>query len=97
MITAICNAIKQKKLLEFYYDGFYRKVEPHTLGVSKKENDLLSAYQIEGGSKDGKVPDWKQFNLEKIERLNTLDEIFEEPRSGYKKGDSRMVKIYCEL
>jgi len=97
MITTICNAIKQRELIEFYYDGFYRKVEPHTLGVSKKGNDLLAAYQVEGGSKEGKVPEWKQFNLEKIERLNVLAESFTNPRSGYTKDDSRMVKIYCEL
>lgn len=97
MITTICNAIKQRELIEFNYDGFYRKVEPHTLGVSKKGNDLLAAYQVEGGSKEGNVPGWKQFNLEKIERLNVLAESFTTPRPGYTKDDSRMIKIYCEL
>lgn len=97
MKAQICDAIRDRKLLEFYYDGHIRKVEPHTLGVSKKGNDLLAAYQVSGGSKDGRVPDWKQFNLEKIESLKTLDEIFYAPRPDYKKGDSRMTEIYCEL
>lgn len=97
MNTMICNAIRSKNLLEFNYDGHYRKVEPHTLGVSKRGNDLLAAYQVEGGSKEGRVPDWKQFNLEKIEGLTVLDETFISPRSGYVRGDSRMTRIYCEL
>jgi len=97
MISQICDAIRNKNFLEFYYDGHFRKVEPHTLGVSKKGNDLLSAYQTSGGSKEGKVPDWKQFNLNKIERLNVLPETFSNPRSGYVRDDSRMTKIYCEL
>ena len=97
MNTKICNAISDKQLLEFYYDGHFRKVEPHTFGISKRGNDLLAAYQVSGGSKEGRVPDWKQFNLNKIEGLKVLEETFTSPRTGYVKGDSRMIKIYCEL
>lgn len=97
MISQICSAIQNKKLLEFIYDGYFRRVEPHTLGVSKRGNDLLSAYQVSGESKEGKVPDWKQFNLEKIQDLIVLNETFVNPRDGYTKGDSRMIEIYCEL
>lgn len=97
MNSQICDAIRNKQVLEFSYNGHFRKVESHTLGVSKRGNDLLAAYQVSGGSKEGKVPDWKQFNLDKIKGLNVLDETFINPRSGYVKGDSRMTKIYCEL
>lgn len=97
MNSQICDASRKKHLLEFYYDGHFRKVEPHTFGVSKRGNDLLAAYQVSGDSKVGKVPDWKQFNLDKIETLKVLDETFSSPRSGYVKGDSRMSEIYCEL
>ncbi|MFV2016265.1 MAG: WYL domain-containing protein [Candidatus Heimdallarchaeota archaeon] len=97
MNSQICDAISNKQVLEFSYDGHFRKVEPHTLGVSTKGNDLLAAYQVSGGSKKGKIPDWKQFNLDKIESLNVLEETFDAPRPGYVKGDSRMTRIYCEL
>ena len=97
MVSEICKAIENQNLIEFIYDGCYRVVEPHTLGVSKKGKDNLSAYQTDGISIHGEVPDWKQFTLSKIKGLNVLDETFDSPRPGYVSGDSRMVEIYCEV
>lgn len=97
MNPLICKAIQEMKRLEFYYDGYYRKVEPHTYGVSKNGSEMLVAFQIRGGSKEGKVHYWKQFNVDKIERINILNEIFKEPRPDYVKGDKKVKLIYCEL
>lgn len=97
MNAQIYNAVVNKNILEFTYDGHFRQVEPHTYGVSKKNNDILSAYQVSGGSKDGKVPDWKLFKLDKIIGLRILENKFTSPRPGYSQNDSRMIKIYCEL
>lgn len=97
MKNEICNAIKNKKLLEFNYDGCYRLIEPHTFGVSSKGKDTLAAYQIDGTSLHGEVPDWKQFTISKIVDMIVLTKTFEKPRPGYKRGDSRMNSIYCEI
>ncbi len=97
MDTQICKAIENQNLIEFTYDGCYRVVEPHTLGVSKLGKDNLSAYQTEGTSVHGEVPDWKRFTLSKIKGMSVLDETFDGPRPGYVRGDSRMDKIYCEI
>ena len=97
MKSEICEAINNWNLIEFYYDGYPRVVEPHTFGVSSKGNDILSAYQVGGGSKQGKVEDWRLFTIDKISSLSVLKETFTDARNGYRKGDSRMVQIYCEL
>lgn len=97
MNSLFCKAIQEMRLLEFYYDGFYRKVEPHAYGISGNESEMLIAYQIKGGSKSEKVPGWKQFNRGKINRINFLNETFQKPRPDYVKGDKKLKIIYCEL
>ena len=37
MNQEIIEAIENKNLVEFYYDGELRVVEPHCYGLSKKE------------------------------------------------------------
>jgi hypothetical protein len=93
----IVNAIKGKNYLKFNYEGYERIVEPHTYGVSTKGNELLRAYQTEGGSNSGNVPGWKLFKYLEMNLLETLDNTFHNPRPGYKKGDSVMQTIYEEL
>ncbi len=97
MKNIICEAIKNRKLLEFYYDGHHRIVEPFTLGVSHKNNDVLSVYQVRGGSESGSSNPWRLFNLEEIENIRISDEFFAGSREGYRKGDPRMSVIHCEI
>jgi hypothetical protein len=58
---------------------------------------MLVAFQIRGGSKEGKVHYWKQFKVDKIEKIIILDETFEKPRPNYVRGDKKIKLIYCEL
>lgn len=95
MDKKICEAIKSQKIIEFFYDGLERVVEPHTYGVSTAGNDVLSAYQIDGQS-NSDLPNWKLFTVDKISNLVVTDRTFTvEP--GYTSGDSRMTEIYCEI
>ncbi len=97
MRNKICIAINSYKLLEFYYNGYCRVVEPFTFGISTKGNDVLSAFQVRGESESDNRPMWRLFDLEKIENIQILDEKFSGYREGYRKGDSRMNRIYCEI
>ena len=96
MDSQICDAINNRNLLEFYYDGGARIVEPHCYGITKSGNEALRAYQVGGYSSSGSMG-WKMFELSKSRNLKVLDENFSSPRQGYKKGDKSMRKIYCEL
>jgi len=95
MNTSIIDAINNKILIEFDYDGETRIVEPHCYGVTSKGNDAIRAYQVDGYSSSGKMG-WKLYDLAKAYNLNVLGEEFE-TRDDYKKGDKGMTKIYCEI
>ena len=96
MIAEICTAIKNKQLLEFYYEGGNRIVEPHCYGLTTAGNEGLRAFQVAGYSSSGKMG-WKMFDLAKADDIAILDDTFSFPRSGYKRGDKGMANIYCEL
>lgn len=97
MKNKICEAIRNRNLIDFYYNGYHRVVEPFTFGINTKDNEVLSAFQVEGGSESGDRPMWRLFDLEKIENLQISSESFSGNRIGYRSRDSRMVRIYCEI
>lgn len=96
-LDKIIEAVENRFMLDFYYDGYHRVVEPHTIGISKTGKEMLSAYQTDGDSNRGNVPCWGQFSVSKIENLQVLDDSFSGTRSGYTRGDSRMNEIFAEL
>ncbi|MBK8945395.1 MAG: hypothetical protein IPM32_09015 [Ignavibacteriae bacterium] len=96
MNSLICDAIRNKKLLQYYYNGGTRVVEPHCHGVTTAANEGLRAFQVSGYSESGKLG-WKMFDLGNANNITKLDETFDGPRPGYRKGDKGMSHIYSEL
>jgi predicted DNA-binding transcriptional regulator YafY len=92
----ISDAIKSCKVIEFYYDGLLRTVEPYTYGSTSRGEDALRAYQVSGDSVSGQQSGWKLFKLMKINNLSEVNENFE-PRSEYRLGDSAFSNIFCEI
>lgn len=97
MTTLLQNEINNKQLVNLYYDGGYRTIEPHCLGMGNSGNYLLRAFQISGHSNSGKRRDWKLLDLKKIRNCVLLDQKFQHSRIGYVRGDSAMRMIYAEL
>lgn len=99
MENIIINAIENRLLLEFIYKGRLRVVEPHTLGINLKDNEVLSAYQIDGESDSIEIPDWGLFTISKISDLKILDSTFDKPRflEGFKRDSAKMKTIIREL
>ena len=93
----ICEAINDRKLLSFYYDGYSRKVEPHTAGTDKKGHDALRAYQVSGGSESGEYVGWKMFHVSEMQNIIVLHEQFNGPRPKYKRNDIGFSHIRCQL
>lgn len=79
-------AVRDRHIVRFRYHDEDRVVEPHTLG-----EDKLAGWQVDKG--------WRLFKLDEITGCNSRqNEIFLDPRPGYKKGDSRMKSgIIAEL
>jgi hypothetical protein len=92
MNELLCQAIKNKQRLEFVYNGRKRFGEPQCYGIGHRGTELLRIYQIKGGLQPEPL-----FDVSKITELVVLNERFNRPGPNYKKGDSAMKEIYCEL
>lgn len=96
MNNLLIEAIKNRNIVQFYYDSELRVVEPHCYGITTAGNEGLRAFQIDGYSSSGKM-DWKMYDISKAENLEVMSETFINSRPGYKKGDRGMVEIFAEL
>jgi predicted DNA-binding transcriptional regulator YafY len=92
----IYQAIKDRNVIQFSYDGQLRIVEPFTLGYHKDTNNLvLSAYRVGGYSKSQNDPPWRLYTVDDIRNLSVSDKHAESYRQGYNPRDSRMSSIIC--
>jgi len=97
MNSLICKAIEGKKIIEFTYDGHYRKVEPYCHGRSSKNKESLRAYQIAGGSNSRSVPFWRLFSVKKMRDTTLTNETFTPNRPQYNPNDRDLSPIHCNI
>jgi hypothetical protein len=79
LIDTIIRAIESKNKLEFTYNDETgsRAVYPHAMYKNSQDHLILDAYQVSGfTTSDGKLPQWKMFNVVSIAKLTVLDETF---------------------
>ncbi|MFG0251325.1 MAG: WYL domain-containing protein [Phycisphaerales bacterium JB038] len=77
--ASVLQAIRERKLLEFWYHGSSRVAEPHVYGVQGGERHLLT-FQVGGVSRSGRLPGWRRFRLAEMSSIRVLPEQFEGPR-----------------
>ncbi|MDP9012977.1 MAG: WYL domain-containing protein [Pseudomonadota bacterium] len=92
MNQIIVDAIRERRRLRFTYHGKTRLVEPQSYGVGSKGTELLRVHQIAGGSQREPL-----FDVSKMSELTALDEVFARPGPHYKRDDSAMATIFCQL
>jgi predicted DNA-binding transcriptional regulator YafY len=92
MNPLIASAIERRQRLQFVYNGKLRIVEPQCYGIGTRGTELLRAHQLQGGSQAEPL-----FDVARIEDLVLLDESFSRPGPNYKKDDSAMRTIFCQL
>lgn len=104
-IGDLVDAVKKRKKLIIYYDGDepggkgLREIEPVCIGVSKANNKVLRAWDMEGSSHTDTLgtqplPGWRLFRLDKILTIKPTGEIYNEPRPGYNfNGDKSMTSV----
>ena len=90
--ATICQAIENRQILSFIYDGTPREVEPHAHGEDAHGDSSLRAYLVSGISQG-----WRMFHTDKMFGLSALQETFLNPRPGYKRNDSNLRVIHCQL
>jgi len=78
----------------------YRKIEPVCFGISKKGNQVLRAWEIEGSSWSEKnegnyLPGWRFFRTDKIFTYKPTFDNFTEVRPNYNpNGDRSMDRVF---
>jgi len=97
MNARICNAIRDRKVIRFYYNGGFRTVEPFCHGISTAGHDILRGWQTGGYSESGESQGWKLFRVDDMSSLTITDEVFEGRRPRYNPSDSAMTTIYCNV
>lgn len=93
----LAEAIHQKKVVEFRYEGRTRVVEPHAVGVMTTGRPGLRAYQVGGYSESGTQPPWRLYRVDKMGGLVVTSKTFPGPRDGYRRGDPIFASIVAEL
>jgi len=93
----ICRAIRERKVISFFYGGGNRLVEPHYYSESRDRNELLRAYQIGGHSESGQPQGWKLFRINELSSLSITEKTFPGPRPQYNPNDKAMATVYCCL
>lgn len=92
----ICRAIQERRLLEIEYHGHARTIAPHIYGIDTTGDEMLSAYQVWGGSDGGDQTGWKSLKVREISSLAVTTRKFT-PRREFRKGDGAMREIFCEV
>jgi predicted DNA-binding transcriptional regulator YafY len=92
MNPVIAQAILEKRRLRFSYHGRTRLVEPQCYGLGSQGTELLRAHQLEGGAQREPL-----FDVSKMQDLVLLDEVFARAGPHYKRNDSAMKLIFCQL
>ena len=92
---ALIQAIREKHVVSFFYDGYQRTVEPHALGIDTQDNEALCAWQLTG--KPGAFPAWRFYLVSKMNGITVQASTFPRPRDGYSKNDERLRNIYAQL
>lgn len=89
----VCSAIRDCKVIEFFYKGRTRTVEPHLVGYDSDGDLTLSAWQLSGGSGTG----FRDFHLSKASSLTITQTSFSGARQGYNPNDETISRIICRL
>src|SRR5215469_5894115 len=74
----IIEAIRNRMVLEFSYNGEPRSVEPQTYGINAAGAPILRGYQRAGGSISGYTKGLRLFELRKISQLRQTNRHFAE-------------------
>jgi len=98
-VEVISAAIRTKRLIQFHYAGDtkpgLRVVEPHMLAHNQRNHLALSGWLQAGVSSSGEQG-WREYLVESMDEIVTLDQSFLEPRPGYRPdGGKNFHSIRC--
>lgn len=93
-------SIEARRIVEFYYHGGYRIVEPYALGITRRghaDNESLYCYQLSGFSDINDSKGWKLYRVSEIEGIKVSREQFSGERPDYYPEKINMTEIFCRI
>ena len=82
------RAVLGRNLVEFYYEGGTKVIEPHMVAHNMNGHILLNGWFVRGDQKFGEEG-WQDYMLVGISQLKILPETFAKARFGYNPLDDR--------
>ncbi|WP_395741066.1 WYL domain-containing protein [Prosthecobacter sp.] len=82
----IAQAIAGRQMLQITYangEAGPRLIEPHLLGVTTTGQPALQAWFVQGASKSGSGPGWRNYLLNRILSIEATNQTFNGPRPGF--------------
>jgi hypothetical protein len=95
--STICQAIRERRLLEFEYEGRHRIVAPYCHGRSRTGQESLRAVQIAGETRSGGFGYGKLWSVAKMSRVSPSMTPFVADDPDYNPDDTAMVEIHCRV
>jgi hypothetical protein len=96
----LCYAINKRLKTQVKYkkDKDVRIIEPHDYGVLQGETTpKLLAYQLEGESRSGDLPEWREFEVADIRQLKVLGERFSGSRPALSGEHHNWVRVFASV
>lgn len=90
------QALQERRVVQFRYHGYSRRVEPHALGRVTEGRPALLGWQVSGGSASEPPPGWRTFLLAEIKSLKLLRQTFT-PRPDYHPETTKLKPIEAEV
>jgi len=96
-LEIICEAIRNRALLEFKYQGRLRVVAPYCHGVSTRNVEVLRGIQVGGFSSSRGYGFGKLWVVAEMDRPRVLAQTFVPDDPRYNPEDSAMIQIHCRV
>ena len=108
IVDQVCNAIKQKRVIKFYYRNKFKKsedwriVDPYMLAKNQKGNTFVTGYftPTQDQLKGGKKPEQKLYLIDEIKEGSfkvlpqTFDKLKVHPRNVY---NTPTIEVICRV
>lgn len=95
MFNTLVNAVRNRNVVSFRYEGTHRVGEPHIVGMTASGQELVLVYQTQG-SYDAGGEGWVACNLDRVENLRLTGAEFFGPRHGYLQQDVNFIRINAQ-
>jgi hypothetical protein len=92
-----CQALSTGCILQLVYEGYFRMVEVHAVGLTKDGNEVMRVWQVSGGSVSNEPVGWKLLRVDEATGAVITKERSAAPRPGYKRDDKAMQRVLCQL